>query len=50
MLKASRKEQHSVICFLWAKGLCPKPKCHSPRDASSIWWQVFYKTINTRLV
>jgi len=30
-LKASRKEQRSVICFLWAKDL---RKCHSLWDAS----------------
>jgi len=39
-LKASRKEHHSVIHFLWAK-------CHSLWDASSIWCQAFYKTSYT---
>jgi len=45
-LKSSHKEQPSVIHLLWAKGL----SANAVWDASSIWWQVFHKTSNTRLV
>ena len=43
-LKSSHKEQPSVSRLLWAKGLSANSL--QSWDASSIWWQVFYKTSN----
>jgi len=45
-LKASHKELRSIVIhFLRAKGLSANA-IHN-RDASSVWWHVFYETNNT---
>ena len=47
-LKASHNEQHSVICFLWTKGLSTNAIHSEMRPMYG--WQAFYENCNTRLV